>query len=75
MKFNLIISFRTIFILSCVSMLITVTFSTDSQSIRILNQLSEDSFEKTYLADIGDKQYTLTISCKEANMLSISLTP
>lgn len=36
--------------------------------------LGDDYFEKVYLVSHDNKEYYLTISCKEQNMLSISLT-
>lgn len=37
--------------------------------------LGEDYFEKIYLVNHNGHEYYLTISCKEQNMLSISITP
>lgn len=36
--------------------------------------LGDDYFEKVYLVNHDNRDYYLTISCKEQNMLSISLT-
>lgn len=36
--------------------------------------LGDDYFEKVYLVSHDNREYYLTISCKEQNMLSISLT-
>lgn len=37
--------------------------------------LADDYFEKIYLVNHNSQQYYLTISCREQNMLSISITP
>jgi hypothetical protein len=37
--------------------------------------LADDYFEKIYLVSHNSHEYYLTISCKEQNMLSISITP
>ena len=36
--------------------------------------LGDDYFEKVYFVNHNNREYYLTISCKEQNMLSISLT-
>lgn len=37
--------------------------------------LADDYFEKIYLLTLNNQDYYLNIGCREANMLSISLTP
>ena len=58
----------------CMLLLLFMTIKTAATSFKAY-PLADNYFEKVYLVDHQNKQYYLTVSCKEQNILSISMSP
>ena len=60
--------------MAVILLLLSVVAQVGCNNLRVY-PLADDYFEKIYMVTLNNQQYYLKIGCREANMLSLSLTP